>query len=84
MEGRTGSENQSNLVNRKVLRKKKVGEILFMLGFLAHAAGLCKTLAAHPPPIGGYYLNSVFEALWVFSVSFGAVPLASLGTTVPP
>ena len=77
--GRADRQRKSiELANRKVLRKKKVGEILFMLGFLAHVAGLCKTLAAHPPPIGGYYLNSVFEALWVFSVSCGAVLAAGL------
>ena len=77
--GRADRQRKSiELANRKVLRKKKVGEILFMLGFLAHVAGLCKTLAAHPPFIGGYYLNSVFEALWVFSVSCGAVLAAGL------
>ena len=77
--GRADRQRKSiELANRKVLRKKKVGEILFMLGFLAHVAGLCKTLAVHPPAIGGYYLNSVFEALWIFSVSCGAVLAAGL------
>ena len=77
--GRADRQRKSiELANRKVLRKKKVGEILFMLGFLAHVAGLCKSLAAHPPSFAGYYLISVFEALWVFSVSCGAVLAAGL------
>ena len=64
--------------NRKVLRKKKVNQIFSALGGLALFAGGCKYHAAHPPPGAGYFLICVFEALWVFSVSCGAVLAAGL------
>ena len=77
--GRADRQRKSiELANRKVLRKKYVGQILLTLGFLAHLAGVCKNVAAHPPSIAGYYWASVCEALWVFSVSCGAVLAAGL------
>ena len=66
------------LANRKVQRKKKVNQIVYLLGCLALFAGLCKNAAAHPPSIGAYFWIYVFEALWVFSVSCGAVLAAGL------
>ena len=70
--------NSIQLANRKVLRKKKVNQIFSALGGLALFAGGCKYHAAHPPPGAGYFLICVFEALWVFSVSCGAVLAAGL------
>ena len=80
--GRADRQRKSiELANRKVLRKKKVNQIFSALGGLALFAGGCKYHAAHPPAIGGYlgyFCISVFEALWVFSVSCGAVLAAGL------
>jgi hypothetical protein len=70
--------NSIQLANRKVLRKKNLNQISYLLGCLALFAGLCKNAAAHPPSIGGYFWIYLFEALWVFSVSCGAVLAAGL------
>ena len=63
--------NSIQLANRKVLRKKNLNQILYLLGCLALFAGGCKYNAAHPPPGAGYLWICLFEALWVFSVSCG-------------
>ena len=77
--GRADRQRKSiELANRKVLRKKNLNQILYLLGCLALFAGGCKYNAAHPPPGAGYLWICLFEALWVFSVSCGAVLAAGL------